>query len=197
MNIEIRNLKDDEWITTDDKGRIHFIKTNAQTEEMKDILNKENVLKLLQYDKVRVLNDIDETKHSMKENKLLSIFAFLGITLTLGIILIVKHGFNGTMIPSFVTGFGFLGMCAGVLMSYIVGYFKDKKFMRTCEEYLQEINEKEPDLEKEIAKLKEKYNFREEVKEKNTEEVSKVNDFENLKYENREEKDLVRTRIRK
>lgn len=194
MNVEVKNLKDDEWIITDDEGRMHFIKTDAQTEEMKDILNKENILKLLRYDKVRVLNDIDETKHSMKENKLLSIFAFLGITLTLGIILIVKHGFNGTMIPSFVTGFVFLGMLEGIIL---YKHKNDKKIMRTCEEYLQEINEKEPDLEKEIAKLKEKYNFREEVKEKNTEEVSKVNDFENLKYENREEKDLVRTRIRK
>ena len=116
MNVEVKNLKDDEWIITDDEGRMHFIKTDAQTEEMKDILNKENVLKLLQYDKVRVLNDIDETKHSMKENKLLSIFAFLGITLTLGIILIVKHGFNGTMIPSFVTGFVFLGMLEGIIL---------------------------------------------------------------------------------
>lgn len=186
MNVEFKNLKDNEWITTDDEGRMRFIKFDAQTEEMEDILSKEDVLELLRYNKERVLEDIDKTKDSLKENKKSSLLVLVTITVAIGGLFIINHGYSATMIPSLFTGLGFLGMSEGFILYKHKG---DKKLMTICEEALQEINEKEPKLKKEIEKLKEKYNFREEAKE--------VNYFENLSYENTEEKRLIRTRNRK
>ncbi len=186
MNVEFKNLKDNEWITTDDEGRMRFVKTDAQTEEMEDILNKEDVLELLRYNKERVLEDIDKTRDSLKENKKLSISTLIVISIAIGGLFIINNGYSALMIPSLFTGLGFLGILEGIVLLKHKG---DKKLMAICEERLQEIKEEEPALEKEIAELKEKHNFIEEAKE--------LNYFENLSYENTEEKRLVRTRTRK
>lgn len=186
MNVEFKNLKDDEWITTNEEGRMRFVKTDTQTEELGDILNKEDKLELLQKVKNDVLENIERTSRSMRDDKYISIFAFLGLLLATIIVLIVHHGFSALAIPSLGTGLTFFAIVQGVIL---YKHKNDKKFMKICEKYLQEINEEEPELEQEIEKLKEKYNFREEAKE--------VNYFEDLSYENREEKRLVRTRTKK
>ena len=48
MNVEFKNIKDDEWITTNEEGRMRFIKANAGNTEMVDILNKEDELEILE-----------------------------------------------------------------------------------------------------------------------------------------------------
>ena len=186
MNVEFKNLKDNEWITTDDKGRMRFIKSDAQTEEMEDILSKEDVLELLRYNKERVLEDIDKTKDSMKFSKSMSRIALVTLIIAIGLSLIINKGFDSFIIPPLITGGLFVG---GLETVSLYVYKQGKKQMTIYEEALQEINEKEPELEKEIAELKEKHNFIEEAKE--------LNYFENLSYENTEEKRLVRTRTRK
>lgn len=42
MNIEYKNLKDNEWAIINDEGKMRIVKTDAESTEMADILNKED-----------------------------------------------------------------------------------------------------------------------------------------------------------
>ena len=189
MNIEVKNLKANEWITTDDKGRMHFIKADAKSIEMADILNKENELELLKENKEEVLETINGINKSMRQNKRLSISALLVFIMLIGAFTTILEPFSVWTAGNIFSLVAWLGS-----LTFIEGYIfhchkRDKKELTICEETLKKIKERKPELEKEIENLKEKYNFREEVIE--------VNYFEDLRYENREEKGLVRTKIRK
>ena len=112
--------------------------------------------------------------------------AFLGLVITIITLLIINHGFSVMAIPSLGIGLTFFAAVGGAIL---FKHKSDKKLMAIWEERLQKINEKEPELEKEIEKLKEKYNFKEEVK--------GLNYLEYLSYKNNQEKRLVRTRTKK
>ncbi len=189
MNVEFKNIKDNEWITTNEEGRMRFVKAQAESTEMADILNKEDELEILEETKEELLESIDKINKFMRQNKRLSISVLLVFIMTLGVFTPIFKPFswdNAEMILSLLVwalGLGFTESCIFCKHKY------EKEELTIYEERLQEIKERKPELEKEIAKLKEKYNFREEEKE--------VNYFENLSYENREERRLVRARTRK
>ena len=186
MNIEVKNLKADEWITTDDEGRMHFIKADAESIEMADILNKENELELLKENKEEVLETINEINKSMRQNKRLSISALLVFIMLIGAFTTILEPFSVWTAGNI---FSLIAWHGGLI--FIEGYIfrchkSDKKELTICEETLKKIKERKPELEKEIENLKEKYNFREEVTEGNY--------FEDLRHENTKEKVLVRMR---
>lgn len=106
--------------------------------------------------------------------------------ITIGILFLINHGFSASMIPSLVTGIGSLGILESIIL---IKNNSDKKVMKICKESLQKINEKKPELEKEIEKLKERHNFKEEVKE--------LNYLGYLTYTNNQDNVLVRKRIKK
>ncbi len=189
MNIELKNIKDNEWAITNEEGEMRFVKAQAESTEMADILNKEDELELLEETKEEVLENIDKINKSLKQDKGISIFALLFFLMTLGASIPIFIPFNGRiweMILSLAVWLGGLTFVEGTIFRC---HKHGKEDLSLCEERLQEIKEKEPELEKEIKKLKEKHNFKEETKE--------VIYLDNLRYENTEEKNLVRTRVRK
>ncbi len=185
MNVEFKNIKDNEWITTNEEGKIRFVKTDAQTEELGDILSKEDKLELLQKNKNDILEGIERTNGSMKFGKSLNRATLISLIIIIGLSLIINQGFSPLITLPLIMG----GLFAAGLETIILYVYKqNKKLMAIYEEELQEINEKEPELEKEIEKLKEKHNFKEEAKE--------AIYLNNLRYENTEEKRLIRTRTK-
>ena len=188
MNVELKNINDNEWAITNEDGEMRFVKANAESTEMVDILNKEDELEILVETKEEVLENIDKINKFMRQNKRLSIVVLIFFGFLLGTYIPIIKPFswdNAEMILSLLVwalGLGFTESCI------FCKHKCEKEDLSLCKKTLQEIKERKPELEKEIEKLKEKHNFKEEEKE--------VIYLDNLSYENTEGKRLVRTRTK-
>lgn len=195
MNVEFKNLKNNEWVITNDKGEMRLIKINdISLEEIKNIFLKENELESLVKEKDNLLQTIDKINNASivakKRNQFFKfLISFIGFVDLISLFLL---GFSLDKII-IVLGASVIPIVFSIVFKLeALDSFGTKKIREELkndsEESLTELKEREQKLVEEINMLKERYNFKEERKD--------VNYLEDTRYENKEEKSLVRNRVR-
>lgn len=171
MNIGFYQNNPNQWVATDESGKVRFIKTNdISDEELKNILLKEDELELLINEKDNLLKEIDKINkfdiEAQKENRFFKLLIVLTAVVCFDFLFLM--GFNlinvvimlmASIIP--------VSLCAAFKLRILEDFGTKKgraKEKNENEERLAKLIEREPKLVEEINNLKKKYHFEEENK---------------------------------